>query len=524
MMYCSLIFASNTSDPIASAFSDAMIRAGTESGQHLAFLDIELGEKMLSHPSLVSDPALSSYRHYLERVIRSAPHNLTEIEEKLILAKDQYGVIKWSKLHQRWLSSRTFRMTLDGEEKDLSLGEMMAFVTDPDREKRLHAYQVLGKVVAESDTIWTDSLSSICGDHLEMCQWRKYPTPMSSSLLFNDVEEKAIRAMMRVVEDHVPMCKEYYDLKAKLLDLERCGDWDMLAPLGTEGRKFTWEESRERMISAYSRFDPSWGRWVSSMFSDRRIDSEVRKGKRNGAFCSDWYAGKGAFILMSFNGSIHDLYTEAHELGHSVHAHLSIERQNPSNCNVSFCVAECGSIFGELLLTDLLLQEAKNDQDRQAALASVLDTFAYILFHVGARYVFEDSLYQTLQAGKNLDAAKTCQMWTSARSRMMGDSMTWLPESDWTWARVPHFFRTGLRFYNYPYIFAQLFVFSLYRLYKEQGEAFVPKMNALLAQGSSLSATDLAGQLGFDLENEEFWEKGIVQAEEFLQQLKATMR
>jgi len=169
------------------------------------------------------------------------------------------------------------------------------------------------------------------------------------------------------------------------------------------------------------------------------------------------------------------------------------------------------------------VEEAKDNKDVQAALASVLDTFTYILFHVGARYVFEDSVYESIGSGENLDAKKLCTMWTTARSRMMGDSMIWLPESDWTWARVPHYFMSGLRFYNYPYIFAQLFVFSLYRLYKEQGQAFVPQMNALLAAGSSRSAAELAKELGFDLENEEFWEKGILQAEEFLTRIRSTL-
>lgn len=521
--YCSLRYAANTSDPVAAALNNALIKAGTEAGQHMTFLDIELGSRLLSQPDLLHDPTLARYRHYLERMARAAPHNLTEVEERLILAKDQYGIVKWSKLQQKWLSTRTFKLTVDGKEKELALGEMMAYANDVDREVRKQTYQELGRVVSQSDAIWADALNSICGDHLEMSKWRKFDGPVSSSLLFNDVSDDAIQAMMRAVEKHVPLCKEYYELKAKLLNIDRCGDWDMLAPLPTSNRKYSWDESREIMLRSYDRFDPAWGKWVDSMFANERIDAEVRKGKRTGAFCDDWFAGKGAFVLLSYNGNLNDLYTEAHELGHSVHAHLCVNAQNVSNCQISFCVAECASIFGELLLTDMLVKEAKNDDERAAALASVLDTFTYILFHVGARYQFEDSMYKAIQAGEAPDAKKLCEMWTSARSRMMGDSMTWLPESDWTWARVPHYFMAGLRFYNYPYIFAQLFVFSLYRLFKEQGKDFVPKMNKLLSDGSSKSAADLAKDLGFDIEKEEFWVKGIEQAEEMVHELKKTM-
>ena len=521
--YCSLKYAADTSDPVAAALNNALIKAGTEAGQHLTFMDIELGARLMAQPKLVNDPKLERYRHYLERMARAAPHNLSEEEEKLNLAKDQYGVVKWSKLQGKWLSSRSFKMTVDGKKKELSLGEMMAFVNDQDRSVRKKAYQELGRVISQSDNIWVDALTSICGDHLEMSKWRKFDSPLSSSLIINDVEQKAIEAMMSAVEKHVPLCKEYYDLKAKLLGIDRCGDWDMLAPLPASSHKYTWDESRKIVVRSYTKFDRSWGKWVDSMFENERIDSEVRKGKRTGAFCDDWYAGKGAFVLMTFNGNLNDLYTEAHELGHSVHANLCVNKQNPSNCQISFCVAECASIFGELLLTDMLVKEAKDDKEKAAALASVLDTFTYILFHVGARYKFEESVYKAIEDGESLDPKKVCSMWTSARSEMMGDSMIWLPESDWTWARVPHYFMTGLRYYNYPYIFAQLFVFSLYRLYKEQGKDFVPKMNALLSVGSSLSAADLAKELGFELDQEGFWVKGIEQAEEMVAQLRKTM-
>jgi oligoendopeptidase F len=98
-----------------------------------------------------------------------------------------------------------------------------------------------------------------------------------------------------------------------------------------------------------------------------------------------------------------------------------------------------------------------------------------------------------------------------------------MAETRMDWARIPHHFMAGLRFYNYPYIFAQLFVFALYRLYKEQGDAFVPRMNQLLAAGSSLSAAELGQLMGFDITKADFWEKGFVQAEGFLAQLKALL-
>jgi len=93
----------------------------------------------------------------------------------------------------------------------------------------------------------------------------------------------------------------------------------------------------------------------------------------------------------------------------------------------------------------------------------------------------------------------------------------------WEWTMKPHYYIPNFRFYNYPYVFAKLFTFALYRLYREQGRTFVPKLKALLAAGSSKSPAQLAAELGFDITTEEFWGKGMRQAEEFIDQLEATL-
>ena len=201
---------------------------------------------------------------------------------------------------------------------------------------------------------------------MQMCKLRKYPSPLTSSLIANDVEDGAIAALMRVVDDNAPLVQRYFRLKAKLLGLDILGNWDLRGPLpNAPEESWTWEQAREVMISTYTGFDPRYGGWVRDMFERRRIDSEVRKGKRTGAFCETWVDGRSAFILSSYAGQLNDLFTIAHELGHAVHAYLYTRAQNPSNCQVSLCVAECGSLFGELLLTERLLNEASSADEKR---------------------------------------------------------------------------------------------------------------------------------------------------------------
>jgi oligoendopeptidase F len=114
-------------------------------------------------------------------------------------------------------------------------------------------------------------------------------------------------------------------------------------------------------------------------------------------------------------------------------------------------------------------------------------------------------------------------LWSAARDKIYGDFVEWLDVMKWEWAMKPHYYMANYRFYNYPYVFAQLFVFALYKLYKEQGKRFVPKLKGLLAAGSSKSPCELGNELGFDITDEKFWEKGIKQAEEFIDTLEKTL-
>jgi oligoendopeptidase F len=218
-----------------------------------------------------------------------------------------------------------------------------------------------------------------------------------------------------------------------------------------------------------------------------------------------------------------DVYTQAHELGHAVHDYLMSRAQKPSNCDVGSCIAETGSIFGELLLTEQLLSKAKTKEEQQAILAHILDEFGMAAFQVSARVFFEQSMYDTIKQGKFLDGETVAKLWTAARDKIYGDAVDWLDVMKWEWTMKLHYYLANYRFYNYPYAFAQLFVFALYRIYKEEGANFVPKLRRLLASGSSKAPSELAAELGFNISDEEFWQKGIDQAEEFIKMLEATL-
>ncbi|UCH32435.1 MAG: M3 family oligoendopeptidase [Candidatus Bathyarchaeota archaeon] len=522
--YCRLMYAANSLDSIAKQLNDAAENAFMKVGQAIAFVDIELSKLVSETPSLIADPVLAEYKHYLERMARKAPHVLSEIEERLILMKDKNGVNAWEKLQSDWLSTRTFDIEIDGEMKTLPYGKMRGLYQSPDRDLRKRAYQTVHEGLGDFEIIWAGALRAVCDDHLQVSKLRKYEDSMTQSLVDNDVDKQTIVSLMKTIENNVNLYQRYLRLKAKLMGLNKLADFDLFAPLPRiADMKYSWQKSREEIRAAYSDFDREIGGWVDEMFAKRHIDGEIRKGKSSGAFCSPWFAGKTAFILQSFNEKIRDMYTQAHELGHAIHTYLGSRAQKLSNLQIGSCIAETGSIFGELLLTERLLAKAETKEQKQAILTNILDVFGIAVFRVSARVFFEQDLYNAMTQGKFLDGKTMAKMWVAARERIYSDSVDWLDAMQWEWTRTPHYFFANYRFYNYPYVYAKLFVFALYKLYKEQGAEFVPKLKKLLAAGSSKSPRDLAEELGLDITDEAFWEKGMKQAEGFIDMLEATL-
>jgi oligoendopeptidase F len=518
--YSSLSYAANSLDNDAKQAADLARRTGSKIGQLLAFSEIELAQLVAGQPELIDHPALAEYKHALEIALRKAPHILSEVEEQLIIQKDQFGIDSWYQLRNDWLSTRMFEIKIEGEIKQMPFTQIHALFEDPDRDIRKAAKSIIWADLGKDEIIWASGVRALIGDHVEMSKKRHWPTPRTQSLIDNDVDAETIDALMTTVDNHTQLFQRYLKLKARLMNLSILGEWDVVAPLPhLPERNFDWKQARQIAIDTYQGFDQDLARIVEEMFDQHRIDGEIREGKRQGAFCASWLAGNSAFILMNFNGKLGEVFTLVHENGHAVHSYLMSSKLKPINTDIGMCIAEVASIFGELLLTDKLIAEAKTKDEKIEILMRVLDEFGQTVFQVSARYFFEMDMYAAFERGEYLDGETISKYWVKGRDRMFGDAVEWLPESKWEWTFKGHYYIPRFRLYNYPYVFANLFVFALYRLYKEQGKAFVPKLKRLLSAGSTSSPRNLATELGFDISKEAFWTLGMKQAEEFLTQL-----
>ncbi len=524
-LYSDLSYEANSLDEDAKQAADYQRRMESKIGQLLAFRDIELTQLLAAKPELIENPELAEYKHALEKTLRRAPYVLSEVEEQLFIQKDQFGINSWQQLYSDWLTTRIFEIEIDGELKQMPFTQIHALFEDPDRNVRKAAKSIIWTNLGKDEILWSSAIRAIIGDHVEVSKKRKWPSPRTQSLIANDMDPETIDALVTSVDNHTSLFQRYLRMKAKLMDLPVLGEWDVVAPLpNMPERTFNWTEAQEIAVDTYQGFDPDLAQIVQDMFEKRRIDGEVRKGKRQGAFCASWVEGKSAFILMSFNGKLGEVFTLVHENGHAVHSQLMSSHLKPMNMRIGSCMAEIGSIFGELLLTDKLIAEAKTKEEKIEILVRVLDEFGQTVFQVSARYFFEQDLYAAFERGEYLDGETISKYWLKGRDQMFGDAVDWLPESKWEWTFKGHYYIPRYRFYNYPYVFANLFVFALYRLYKEQGKAFVPKLKRILSAGGTSSSRELAAELGFDITTEEFWALGMTQAEEFITKLEELLK
>jgi oligoendopeptidase F len=520
-LYASLSFAMDMTQSQAQGLNDKVDKLSANISKQLAFYSLELGALVKSKPQIINEPTLSNYKHSLERVYRRVEHQLSEVQEQLIIEKDQFGVNAWEELQSKWLNTRLFDVVVLGEKKTLSYGEANGLLPHPDRSTRESANRSIYGLLGKDDEVFSAALRSICNDWVSVSKRRKYASPMESSLISNDTQEGIIQSLLKTIEEGSGIYRRYLKLKANLMCLPVLGNHDILAPLNeSKELKFTFHEAQNLVTEAYSRFDPHYATAVKEMFQKHHIDATPRFGKRNGAFCAGYYKGKSAYILQSFNGSLTDVYTLAHELGHATHDWFASRNQTLLNMNVPSTVAETASIFGELLVTDHLLDNAKSDKQRKALLCLVLDEAGMTTFQVTARVWFEQALYTSIEMGEFLDYQTICKHWTTSRDRIFGDAVTWLPEMQAEWTMKPHYYMANYRFYNYPYVYAQMFVYSLYERYLEEGKTFVPKLVKALSAGGSRSPLEIGEIVGLNVAAPDFWTGGLKVFERFIANLE----
>jgi oligoendopeptidase F len=485
---------------------DRIDQASVEIQNLLTFFELEFLEVSDEEARKLADaPELENYQHYLMSGRRYKPHTLSEREEVLLNHKSLTARSAWVNLFDEFLASVDYRFDYNGEIQTLTQPALLALSYQPDRSMRKAAQECLYTELSRHELVLTNVFNAITQDHGLNDQIRHYPSPIASRHLANEIETEVVDRMQWVTESNYEIAHRYYLLKARLLGLEKMATYDQYAPVATKMPNCAYEDGRQMVLTAFGRFDPHMKEIASQFFEKNWIDAEVRQGKRGGAFSASTVPTAHPYVMLNWTDKLRDVNTMAHELGHGVHQFLS-RQQTYFNFHHPLPVAETASVFGEFLTFDYMM-ETETDPEVQLGLlcGKIEDAFATV-FRQNVLTRFE----QTAHAGRReqkLSSDQICDHWWKANQALYGDSVDMLDLYRWGWSYIPHFIHTP--FYCYAYVFGELLVLSLYRMYQEEGRAFVPRYIELLKSGSKWEPAELLNRVGADIRDGEFWQKGF---------------
>ncbi len=502
--FTGLSFASDTQDQTAQSYMARVQQFAAEMQNRTLFfslwwkeLDDANAERLLS--------VSGDYRYYLEEIRKFKPHTLSEAEEKVVNIKDVTGMGALTTLYDAITNRYVFKIEVDGEVKELTRGGLMTYAQGLDPDLRAKAYQELYRVYSADGPILGQMYQTRARDwHNENLDLRKFSSAMSVRNLLNDIPDEAVNALLEVTRKNSKIFHRYFKIKAKLLGVEKLRRYDIYAPVAKSDKAFDYNNATKMVFDSFNEFDPKIAEMAQRVFDQEHVDSEVRKGKRDGAFCWSVVPEMTPYVLLNFTGRARDVATMAHELGHAVHSMLA-SGHNTFTFQSSLPLAETASTFGEMMLTEKLLAEEKDEAVRRDILFKQMDdAFATILRQVYFA-LFERDAHEKIQ--KNASVDELCAAYMENLKEQFGDSVELSDEFKWEWVSIPHIYHTP--FYVYAYAFGQLLVFSLYQQFKAEGDSFKPKYLKILSAGGSEAPAKILAEAGVDIRSAKFWQGGF---------------
>ncbi len=350
----------------------------------------------------------------------------------------------------------------------------------------------------------------------EQVELRNFGSPISARNLANDIPDEVVNTLLDVAERNAGVFQRYFQLKARWLGMERLRRYDVYAPVAKSEKTYAFSAAAEMVLDSFGQFAPRVASLAQAVFEEKHLDSEVRKGKRGGAFCSTVTPDLTPWVLVNYQGRPDDVATLAHELGHAIHSMLANEHTALTQ-HASLPLAETASTFGEMILVDYLLGIEKDAGVRRDLLfRQVDDAYATIMRQVFFA-LFERQAHEMVNDGASVD--ELAAAYLENLKRQFGETVEVSDEFRWEWVSIPHIYHVP--FYVYAYAFGQLLVLSLYQQYLAEGDAFKPRYLAILAAGGSAAPAQVLAKAGIDIYSADFWQGGFNAISQMIDKLES---
>ncbi len=510
--YLGCLSAADTRNEAIQSESSAASAARSELEKIFILIRAGFGEAdEESFAALLACEALTDATHFLTRLRTSARWRMDTELEDLAADLNVDALSAWGRLYGQVSGGLEFDLEIAGQEpRRVPVSTTRSLLEDPEPEVRRAALRGANAAWEGIADVTTACLNGISGIRHTLYRRRGVPHFLDPALFDASISQKTLHAMLDAASDRSDVPQRYLRRKAQILGRDKLGFQDLMAPLPLkDAARIPWDSARDRILDAFGRFYPALADFAERAFEKRWIDYEPRTGKRPGGFCSSSPVVGESRVFLTYNETLGDLGTVAHELGHAFHSWLMRDMRWWSR-RYPMTLAETASTFAEQLVIDAVANDPDaSPEQRAVVLESRMQDGSTFLLNIPMRFHFEQALYEERLHGE-VSVSRLKELMLDAQRRCYGDCLADDELDPWFWASKLHFYITGLSFYNFPYTFGYLFSMGIFARAKQEGPDFLQRYERLLRLTGSDSAEDVAQRcLGVDLEQPDFWHASI---------------
>lgn len=450
----------------------------------------------------MAHPALADYQVYLAKLLRFKPHILSQKEEKLLALQEEANATARSSFGALTDVDMEFGSvdTPDGP-RPLTQGTFGSFMENTDRDVRERAYkQFYGVFEAHKNTLASLYNGSVQLD-IYRAKVRNHPSARAAALFPDKVPESVYDNLVKTVSDNLAPLHEYYRIRKRALGVDELRHYDVKVPLVSElDVRHTFGEAVAVIMTALAPLGDEYTGALRDGLLGGWVDRYENKGKRSGAFSAGSYAGN-PYILMNYKEDVlRDVFTLAHEGGHSMHSWYSV-RNNPfQHYQYTIFEAEVASTFNEQLLLKHFREHSDDERMQTYLINKQIDDIVGTLYRQTMFAEFEKITHEMVEAGKPLTVESLRGEYRALLEKYFGEAVVLESESDLEGLRVPHFYRA---FYVYKYATGISASITLAKRVLDGGEAELENYFGFLKSGGSKYPLESLAAAGVDMESPE---------------------
>ena len=442
-------------------------------------------------------PALEGYRRHLDEIRRRRAHILSPAEERLLAMAGELSENPDNIFSMLNDADLTFPDAIDaqGEAHHVTHGSYIPMMYGSDRTLRKSAFESLYGVYESHKNTLAATLAAQAKQLWFFAQARNYPSALAAALDRTEVPESVYHSLIDAVRENLPKLHRYTSLRKKLLGVEELHFYDLYANMvGDVEMKFTFQEAKELVLKALAPLSENYLNGLRAGFEGRWIDVYENVGKRSGAYSSG--ARPHPFVLLNFQGTLNDVFTLAHEMGHAMHSEMSYVNQPVVYSDYVIFVAEVASTCNEALLMEYLLNNTTDKREKAYLINYFLEQFRTTLYRQTMFAEFELKINELAQQGQGITADRCCEIYRKLNEDYFGKDIVVDDQIALEWARIPHFY---YNYYVYQYATGYAAAIAISRRILKEGQSAVDDYFKFLSGGCSMPPIELLKLAGVDL-------------------------